>query len=93
VSYGFPSRGLPILRTTLSLKAVLLTVAAALAIRYGPFSDRDSGAALATGLVSVMGIQNAAQRLHFGGSPPTALMTSTTTNGRCCRSSAEHRRG
>ncbi len=81
VSYLLPPRGLPILRTMLSLKVVLLGVAAVLAIRYGPFSNGDSGAALATGLtlVSAMAIQNAAQRIHLGASPPTTLMTGTTT--------------
>lgn len=80
-SYGLPQRGLPILRTMLSIKVVLLAAAAALAIRFGPFSNGDSGAALATGLtlVSAMAIQNAAQRIHLGGSPPTTLMTGTTT--------------
>lgn len=80
-SYGLPPRGLPILRTMLSIKVVLLTVAAVLAIRFGPFANSDSGAALATGLtlVSAMAIQNAAQRIHLGGSPPTTLMTGTTT--------------
>jgi uncharacterized membrane protein YoaK (UPF0700 family) len=80
-SYGLPPRGLPILRTMLSLKVLLLGLAAALAIRYGPFADGDSGAALATGLVlvSAMAIQNAAQRIHLGASPPTTIMTGTTT--------------
>src|SRR5271170_739430 len=80
-SYRLPPRGLPVLRTMLSLKVVLLTVAAVLAMRYGPFLSGDSGAALATGLalVSAMAIQNAAQRIHLGVSPPTTLMTGNTT--------------
>ncbi|MGB6307102.1 MAG: DUF1275 family protein [Steroidobacteraceae bacterium] len=80
-SYQLPERGLPILRTMLSLKVMLLAVAAVLAIHYGPFSNGDAGAALATGLtlVSAMAIQNAAQRIHLGGSPPTTVMTGTTT--------------
>ena len=36
-SYGLPRRGLPILRTMLSLKVLLLATAAALAIHFGPF--------------------------------------------------------
>jgi uncharacterized membrane protein YoaK (UPF0700 family) len=65
----------------LSIKLVLLAAGAALAIGFGPFSNGDSAAALATGLtlVSAMAIQNAAQRIHLGGSPPTTLMTGTTT--------------
>jgi uncharacterized membrane protein YoaK (UPF0700 family) len=80
-SYRLATGGLPILRTMLSLKVALLAVAAVLAIRYGPFSNGDSGVALATGLilVSAMAIQNAAQRIHLGGLPPTTIMTGTTT--------------
>jgi uncharacterized membrane protein YoaK (UPF0700 family) len=68
--YGLPRRGLPILRTMLSLKVLLLATAAALAIHFGPFPSGDTGAALATGLtlVSAMAIQNAAQRIHLGAS-------------------------
>lgn len=81
VSYGLPSQGLPELRTVLTLKVVLLAVAAALAIGFGPFQNGDSGPALATGLtlVSAMAIQNAAQRIHLATLPPTTVMTSTTT--------------
>lgn len=81
VSYGLPSRGLPIFRTMLRLKVVLLAAAAALAIRFGPFSNGDSGPALATGLtlVSAMAIQNAMQRIHLATLPPTTIMTGTTT--------------
>jgi len=44
-------------------------------------NHQTSGAALATGLalVSAMAIQNAAQRIHLGVSPPTTLMTGDTT--------------
>jgi uncharacterized membrane protein YoaK (UPF0700 family) len=81
VSYGLPSRGLPAFRTLLTLKVVLLATAAALAIRFGPFSDGNSGLALATGLtlVSAMAIQNATQRIHLAALPPTTIMTGTTT--------------
>jgi uncharacterized membrane protein YoaK (UPF0700 family) len=65
----------------LGLKVVLLAVAAVLAVRFGPFSSGDSGAALATGLVlvSAMAIQNAVQRIDLSSAPPTTVMTSTTT--------------
>jgi uncharacterized membrane protein YoaK (UPF0700 family) len=81
VSFRLPPRRLPILRTMFTLKVVLLAVAAALAIHFGPFPEADTGAALATGLtlVSAMAIQNAAQRIHLGASPPTTIMTGTTT--------------
>jgi len=48
---------------------------------YGREAIIDSGAALAVGLtlVAAMAIQNAVQRIHLGSSPPTTLMTGTTT--------------
>ncbi|UXN66676.1 DUF1275 family protein (plasmid) [Phyllobacterium sp. A18/5-2] len=72
---------LPVLRTMLSIKLLLLTVAAVLAISYGPFPDGDSWTALVTGmvLVSAMAIQNAVHRIHLATAPPTTLMTGTTT--------------
>ena len=78
---GLPARGLPPLRTLLILKVTLLAAAAALALRFGPFPDGDSGPALATGLtlVAAMAIQNAVHRIHLGSAPPTTLMTGTTT--------------
>src|SRR6202789_3166376 len=65
-SHGLVVRGIAVLRTLLTLKVALLAAAAALAIRYGPFSNGDSGLALTTGLtlVSAMAIQNAAHRIH-----------------------------
>jgi uncharacterized membrane protein YoaK (UPF0700 family) len=80
-NYGLTARDLPPLRTLLTVKVMLLAVAAALALRFGPFSNGDSGAALAVGLtlVAAMAIQNAVQRIHLGSSPPTTLMTGTTT--------------
>jgi uncharacterized membrane protein YoaK (UPF0700 family) len=81
MSVGLFSRGLPNLRTMLALKVVLLAVAAVLAISFGPFSNGDSGPALATGLVlvSAMAIQNALHRIDLGSSPPSTVMTGTTT--------------
>jgi uncharacterized membrane protein YoaK (UPF0700 family) len=81
MSYGLLARGLPTLRTMLGLKVVLLAAAAVLTVRFGPFSNGDSGPALATGLmlVSAMAIQNAVQRIDLSSSPPTTVMTGTTT--------------
>jgi uncharacterized membrane protein YoaK (UPF0700 family) len=80
-SHGLAVRGLPVLRTLLTMKVALLAAAAALAIRYGPFADGDGGAALLTGLtlVSAMAIQNAAHRIHLSNAPPSTIMTGTTT--------------
>jgi len=70
-----------VLRSLLLAKFVLLTAAAILAVMLGPFADADNAAALLTGmlLVSAMAIQNGAHRVHFAKSPPSTLMTGTTT--------------
>jgi uncharacterized membrane protein YoaK (UPF0700 family) len=74
------AKGLPALRTILAVKVVLLSVGAALAIRFGPFDSGDGWAALATGmvLVAAMAIQNAIHRIHMGALPPTTIMTGNT---------------
>ena len=79
--YRLMSFKLPVLRSLLLVKFVLLTAAAILAAMLGPFADGNEGAALLTGmiLVSAMAIQNAAHRVHFAKSPPSTLMTGTTT--------------
>ena len=81
LSYKLPDFGLPVLRTMLVLKTLLLAAGAAFAVRFGPFSNGDSGLAMLTGmaLVSAMAIQNAAHRIHLASAPPTTLMTGTTT--------------
>jgi uncharacterized membrane protein YoaK (UPF0700 family) len=65
----------------LVLKVLLLTAGSALAIHFGPFHDGDSLQAIATGmvLVAAMAIQNAVHRVHLASSPPSTLMTGTTT--------------
>jgi uncharacterized membrane protein YoaK (UPF0700 family) len=80
-SFSLPSLGLPILRTMLSIKCILLVIGAALAISFGPFTNGDALSAIVTGmvLVSAMAIQNAIHRIHLSGAPPTTLMTGTTT--------------
>jgi uncharacterized membrane protein YoaK (UPF0700 family) len=80
VSFILPPRW-PVLETMLTLKLLLLLVAAVFAIAMGPFANGDGAAAIIMGmtLVSAMAIQNAAQRIHLGAAPPTTLMTGTTT--------------
>jgi uncharacterized membrane protein YoaK (UPF0700 family) len=80
-SFNLPGRNWLVLETMLSLKLILLIVAAALAIRFGPFQNGDAWLAVLTGmtLVSAMAIQNAAHRIHLGTAPPSTLMTGTTT--------------
>jgi Predicted membrane protein len=65
----------------LGLKILLLTTAAALAIKHGPFHDGDSWQAVLTGmvLVAAMAIQNAIHRVYLGSAPPSTIMTGTTT--------------
>jgi uncharacterized membrane protein YoaK (UPF0700 family) len=65
----------------MSVIVVALTAAAVLAIVLGPFPDGDAPPAMATGLVMVVGmaVQNAMQRVHLKGFPPTTAMTGNLT--------------
>jgi uncharacterized membrane protein YoaK (UPF0700 family) len=65
----------------LVIKVLLLIAGAWLAIHFGPFHDGDSWQAITTGmvLVAAMAIQNAVHRVHLASSPPSTLMTGTTT--------------
>jgi len=60
---------------------LLLVLAAILAMRFGPFGAGDGWQALLTGmmLVAAMAIQTTAHRIHLGSTPPTTMMTGTTT--------------
>jgi uncharacterized membrane protein YoaK (UPF0700 family) len=80
-SLSLPKLGLPIFRTMIAVKVVLLVLGAILAIRFGPFARGDGWPAILTGMVfvSAMAIQNAAHRIHMSALPPTTLMTGTTT--------------
>ena len=81
LSLMLSSTKLPVLRTVLGLNVGLLVVGAALAIAFGPFENGDGLLALATGmtLVSAMAIQNAIHRIHMSASPPSTIMTGSTT--------------
>jgi uncharacterized membrane protein YoaK (UPF0700 family) len=74
-------RNLPTLQIILSLKLLLLVLAAILAMLFGPFGDGDGWQPLLTGmtLVAAMAIQTTAHRIHLGSTPPTTMMTGTTT--------------
>ncbi|MGB6080971.1 MAG: YoaK family protein [Xanthobacteraceae bacterium] len=69
------------LKTLLAVKVLLLGVAAAFALAWGPFPDGDSWRAILTGmtLVCAMAIQNGAHRVYLPKAPPSTLMTGTTT--------------
>ena len=81
VSYRLPARERSVLPAVLTLKLILLTIGAALAIWWGPFANGDAGTAWLTGmsLVAAMAVQNAAHRIHLGATPPSAIMTGNTT--------------
>lgn len=81
ISFNLSRRGWPVLETMLTLKLLLLVAGAGFAIGLGPFKNGDAWPAILTGmfLVSAMAIQNAAHRIHLGSSPPTTIMTGTTT--------------
>lgn len=70
-----------VVSTLMIIKIILLTIAAYVGGVYGPFQDMDSLLALMTGmfLVLAMGLQNALHRLYFSKTPPTTMITGTTT--------------
>jgi uncharacterized membrane protein YoaK (UPF0700 family) len=80
-SNSVASKGGSAFNTLVAIKVFLFILAAALAVIYGPFTDGDAFTAIVTGmaLVAGMAIQNAAHRIFFGKSPPSTLMTGTTT--------------
>jgi uncharacterized membrane protein YoaK (UPF0700 family) len=75
------ARQLPVLRILLGVEVTLLVLFFGLAVGYGPFPDADSPAALLTGFagIAAMALQNALHRVHLSTSPPTTLMTGSTT--------------
>lgn len=81
--YGQSRRdaGRPVFMQLLTVKTLLLCVAAAMALKWGPFPVGDTWGLFATGmtLVLAMSIQNAVHRVHLGAAPPSTLMTGTTT--------------
>ena len=75
------ARGMPTLTILLAVEAVFLAAFLALGAVYGPFPNSDVLPALAAGFagIAAMALQNAMQRVHFPGEPPTATMTNNTT--------------
>jgi uncharacterized membrane protein YoaK (UPF0700 family) len=75
------ARQMPTLRILLVAKVLFLVAFFVLGVALGPFPDSDVPAALVTGFagIAAMAIQNAVQRVHFAGMPPTTIMTGNTT--------------
>lgn len=71
---------LPALRILLAAKVLLLVAFFVLAVRFGPFPDANTPAALLAGFcgIAAMALQNAVGRVHFSQLPPTTVMTNTT---------------
>jgi uncharacterized membrane protein YoaK (UPF0700 family) len=81
ISFKMIRSGWRVLETMLTVQFLLLLVGCLLAIMWGPFNNGDLWNAVLTGmiLVAAMAIQNAIHRIHLGPTPPTTLMTGTTT--------------
>lgn len=65
----------------IAAQVLLLALAAALMLGFGPFADADMLPAFAAGMsmVCAMAVQNAMQRMHLPQLPPSTLMTGNTT--------------
>jgi len=81
LGFRLKAAGRPVLRSLLKLQLLLFVLVAGLAVWQGPFDDPDRGWALLSGmmLVAAMGMQNAAHRAHLAHTPPSTIMTGTTT--------------
>lgn len=77
----FKARGWPAARLLLGVEVLLLALFLTLAVRFGPFDDPDSAAALLTALAAIaaMAVQNGVQRAHLPHVPPTTFMTGNAT--------------
>lgn len=81
LAFRLKAAGRPALGSLLKLQLLLFLVVAGLAAWQGPFEDPDKGWALLVGmtLVAAMAMQNAAHRVHLAHTPPSTVMTGTTT--------------
>jgi uncharacterized membrane protein YoaK (UPF0700 family) len=80
---GFRLKALrrPVFATLVRIQVLLLIACAGLAAWLGPFDDPDRWPALVMGmtLVAAMALQNATYRTHLAHTPPSTIMTGTTT--------------
>lgn len=81
LAFRLKSLGWPVFGSLLRLQVLVLTVGAGLAAWWGPFNDADGWPALVVGmtLVAAMALQNATYRTHLAHTPPSTIMTGTTT--------------
>ncbi|MFZ0094296.1 MAG: YoaK family protein [Pseudolabrys sp.] len=81
IGTALTTRRLSTSRLVLAAEVAFLLAFFLLAVEFGPFPDSDSPTALITGFtgVAAMAIQNAIQRVHLAGFPPTTIMTGNTT--------------
>jgi len=79
--FRLANRGWPVLRALLGFQFLMLGLGAILAIGHGPFPSGDDWPAMVTGLLLVVGMatQNGAHRVHLSNTPPSTMMTGTTT--------------
>lgn len=80
-SNALVARQRPPLYSLVVAKILLLALAAALMIGFGPFRNADAPLAFLAGMsmVCAMAIQNAMHRMHLSQLPPSTLMTGNTT--------------
>jgi len=71
----------PVFGNLIRLQVLLLVVCSGLAVWLGPFDDPDGWPAILMGmtLVAAMALQNATYRTHLAHTPPSTIMTGTTT--------------
>jgi uncharacterized membrane protein YoaK (UPF0700 family) len=81
LAFRLKAAGWPVVRSLLRLQLLLLVASAALAVWLGPFENPDGWPALAVGLtlVAAMATQNATHRAHLGHTPPSTVMTGSST--------------
>lgn len=80
-SNTFSHKDASVFNTLVAVKVGLFVLAAILAVTFGPFLNTCDTAAALTGMALVCGmaIQNAVHRIFFAKTPPTTLMTGSTT--------------
>ena len=81
LAFRLKAAGWPVVRSLLQLQLLLLIAGAGLAVWLGPFEDPDGWPALAAGmmLVAAMAAQNATHRAYLTHTPPSTIMTGSST--------------